>query len=237
MGNYSQIKHSVTKAGNTLIQNKTFLHFMIVVCLFNLIGYIMMREYNAIILGLLTGGIISRFSKNKTVILASTLFIVNFFIVGSLVKEGMKGMKKMKKKRTPIKKKVLGGKIKEAYSEADDEDETDDTEEQEVIADDARRSSGRSKKSDQSIDYAATVETAYDDLNNILGSDGIKNLTNDTQNLVSQQKQLAEAMQGMEPLIKNFAPLMDQATTMMKTMGNTGGLDKLVSMAKGSGVV
>ena len=115
----------------------------------------------------------------------------------------------------------------------DDEDEieqedSDFSETSEMTAFDRRKNDTiSSKKADKTIDYAATVETAYDDLNNILGGEGIKNLTNDTQNLVSQQKQLSEAMQGMEPLIKNFGPLMNQATEMMKTMGNSG-LTKLV---------
>jgi len=190
----------------------------------------MMRRYNAIILGLLAGGVITRFSKNKTVIMMATLFIVNFFITGSIVKEGMEGNKSNKLKQK---------KENEVKDNDDDEDEDEDEDEieqedsdfsetSEMTAFDRRKNDTiSSKKADKTIDYAATVETAYDDLNNILGGEGIKNLTNDTQNLVSQQKQLSEAMQGMEPLIKNFGPLMNQATEMMKTMGNSG-LTKLV---------
>jgi hypothetical protein len=37
------------------------------------------------------------------------------------------------------------------------------------------------------IDYASTLEEAYDNLDSILGGDGIKNLTNDTQKLMSKQ--------------------------------------------------
>ena len=158
----------------------------------------------------------------------ATLFIVNFFITGSIVKEGMEGNKSNKLKQK---------KENEVKDNDDDEDEDEDEIEQEdsdfsetseMTAFDRRKNDTiSSKKADKTIDYAATVETAYDDLNNILGGEGIKNLTNDTQNLVSQQKQLSEAMQGMEPLIKNFGPLMNQATEMMKTMGNSG-LTKLV---------
>ncbi|NBX39582.1 MAG: hypothetical protein EBR54_09285 [Flavobacteriia bacterium] len=59
------------------------------------------------------------------------------------------------------------------------------------------------------IDYAATVEDAYGDLNKILGGDGIKRLTDDTQKLMSQQMQLADAM-------KNMGPLLSQAKDMLK---------------------
>jgi hypothetical protein len=66
------------------------------------------------------------------------------------------------------------------------------------------------KKKTSDIDYAATIENAYDDLNNILGGDGIQKLTSDTQNLVSQQAKLAEAMAGMKPLIDGISPLVEQ---------------------------
>jgi hypothetical protein len=228
MGQLSKLKQTMTNTAKTIIHSKLVMNIMIVICLLNLIGYIMMRRYNAIILGLLAGGVITRFSKNKTVIMMATLFIVNFFITGSIVKEGMEGNKSNKLKQK---------KENEVKDNDDDEDEDEDEIEQEdsdfsetseMTAFDRRKNDTiSSKKADKTIDYAATVETAYDDLNNILGGEGIKNLTNDTQNLVSQQKQLSEAMQGMEPLIKNFGPLMNQATEMMKTMGNSG-LTKLV---------
>ena len=76
-------------------------------------------------------------------------------------------------------------------------------------------------KKNNRIDAAATVEDAYDDLNKILGSDGMKNLTKDTQSLVSQQKDLTEAMKGMGPLV-------EQASSMMKQMGGTAGIGSML---------
>ena len=67
---------------------------------------------------------------------------------------------------------------------------------------------GMYKKNDNRIDYAATVEDAYDDLNKILGGDGIKRLTDDTQKLMGQQLQLAEAMKGMSPLLNQAKQLL-----------------------------
>jgi hypothetical protein len=58
------------------------------------------------------------------------------------------------------------------------------------------------------IDYASTVEDAYGDLNKILGGDGIKRLTEDTQKLMGQQMQLADAMKSMTPLLKQAKSLM-----------------------------
>ena len=83
-------------------------------------------------------------------------------------------------------------------------------------------------KKNNRIDYASTVEDAYGDLNKILGGDGIKRLTDDTQKLMGQQMQLAEAM-------KSMTPLLTQAKTLM------GGLDMkqfgdITSIAKQFGV-
>ena len=76
-------------------------------------------------------------------------------------------------------------------------------------------------KKNNRVDYAATVEEAYDDLNNILGSDGIKNLTNDTQKLVAQQANLSKAMVSMGPLV-------GQVKEMMATMGGQDGVQGIL---------
>ena len=91
---------------------------------------------------------------------------------------------------------------------------------------------GRAKRGGSKIDYASTVEDAYDQLNSILGSDGIKSLTSDTQNLMQQQKQLTEAMSQISPLMNNIGPLLKQAQTMMGTMKSNGGVDQLNQLAK-----
>lgn len=58
------------------------------------------------------------------------------------------------------------------------------------------------------IDYASTLEGAYDNLDRILGSDGINKLTGDTQKLMAQQQKLFETMQGMLPMINQAKEMM-----------------------------
>jgi hypothetical protein len=80
------------------------------------------------------------------------------------------------------------------------------------------------------LDYAATVEDAYGDLNKILGGDGIKNLTADTQKLMSQQLQLADAM-------KSMTPLLEQAKSLIGgfDMKNFGNITEMAKQFKASG--
>ena len=73
------------------------------------------------------------------------------------------------------------------------------------------------------IDYAATVENAYDDLNKILGGDGVKNLTEDTNRLMEQQMKLAEAMESFGPMMDKMGPLMDTASKFMNMNGGGSG--------------
>ena len=87
------------------------------------------------------------------------------------------------------------------------------------------------QKKQQRVDYASTIEDAYTDLNKIIGGDGIKRLTDDTQKLMNQQLQLAEAM-------KNMSPLLDQAKSMlsgfdMKNMGDLAQMAKQFTMPGG----
>lgn len=79
------------------------------------------------------------------------------------------------------------------------------------------------------IDYATTLESAYTNLDTILGSDGINSLTKDTQKLMSQQQKLFDTVQGMLPAI-------NQAREMMSTidMSQLSGLANMAdSLTKG----
>jgi hypothetical protein len=67
---------------------------------------------------------------------------------------------------------------------------------------------------------------AYDNLQNIIGKDGVKGLTNQTKDLMEQQKVLMNNMKDMEPLIKSAQGFMNQI------MGS-GGLDGISKLFDG----
>ena len=62
--------------------------------------------------------------------------------------------------------------------------------------------------SNSRIDYATTLEDAYDNLDKILGSDGINKLSNDTQRLMQQQQKLFDTMSNMMPMINSAKDMM-----------------------------
>jgi len=80
---------------------------------------------------------------------------------------------------------------------------------------------GSDEEGGERIDYAKTLELAYDNLDKMLGKDGMKSLTNETKMLAEQQKGLMESLNNMAPMIK-------QAKETMKTLD----VDKIASLAK-----
>jgi len=87
---------------------------------------------------------------------------------------------------------------------------------------------GDDSKSGNRIDYASTLEQAYDNIENIIGEDGVRGLTDQTKSLMNQQKELMNNMKDIEPLLKSAQGFMEQMT------GN-GGLSGISKMLQGFG--
>ena len=58
------------------------------------------------------------------------------------------------------------------------------------------------------LDYAATIEQSYQNLDSLLGSDSIKQLTNDTQKLMAQQQNLFNTMNQMVPVLEGAQDML-----------------------------
>jgi len=78
------------------------------------------------------------------------------------------------------------------------------------------------------LDYAATIEQSYQNLDNILGSDSIKQLTNDTQKLMAQQQNLFNTMNQMVPVLKGAQDMLKgfNMNELTKSLGNMSDLTK-----------
>ena len=62
------------------------------------------------------------------------------------------------------------------------------------------------------LDHAASIEAAYDNLDKILSSNALQNMSRDTARLAEKQENLIKHM-------KNFQPIMEQASGMLKSFG------------------
>ena len=85
---------------------------------------------------------------------------------------------------------------------------------------------GSGKGSENRIDYASTLEQAYDNIENIIGEDGVRGLTDQTKSLMNQQKLLMENMKDMGPLLKSAEGFMKQVT-------GGGGIEGISKMLQG----
>lgn len=195
---------NLQKSFSKFLVNPLALKVVSAVAVINFLGYLILGNKQAVIYFLLIGLIVSYFSKNMILILGVPVLLVNLFAAGKKTAEGFKGGKE-------------GAETMKKEKETDVKEEKPKIEEKFEV--------GRKKgKGSYDIDYASTVEDAYDELNKIIGSDGIQRLTKDTQGLMNQQLELTKAMKDMGPMVDKIEPMMTQLGDMMAGMkGLTGG--------------
>ena len=237
-----------------LLTNKIVLNIVCVLSALNLIGYLAMGKITAILFFIVLAILITQFNKNMIIVLGVPLILVNLFVAkGYSFVEGMEdntttttttsssgnsdstamtpektgALKKVAQKAQD--KKTSGGTVMTPLETT--QDTTQDTNKDSFEVGRAKR-----RGAGPQIDYAATVEDAYDNLNSILGGEGIQKLTGDTQKLMKQQMQLAESMQAMKPMIDSLGPMMDQAKGMMSGLGDNKGMGDLMAMAGKLGI-
>jgi hypothetical protein len=230
-----------------LLSNKWILNFIVAISFLNIIAFIMLNETVALVYFILIGLIMFYFSKNMSIVLLVPLILVNLFIGTSKpsthTREGFgdpesdpksdpKPKKDDKKPSSPPpgNNSLIIAPLDNQHSEENNNTTVNNNNQQTGEPFEVGRNNKNKKGYD--IDYASTVEDAYDDLNKILGSDGIKRLTGDTQNLVKQQMKLAESMKSIEPLIAGMGPIMQQAQGMLSSLGGTENMTNLVKMAE-----
>jgi hypothetical protein len=186
---------------------------------------------NHVIVFILVGVIMTYFSKNMAIVLLVSLLIANLFSISIIFKEGFETEDKGNEKKNEKKSKdlmdssaVLDASVDSNSSDLQAESDTDAQPQGESFE------VGRGKRNTK-IDYASTITDAYSQLNELIGKDGIKSLTNDTQTLMQQQLQLADSMKAIGPLIEGITPLLSQVKGMMGGLDATS-LDGMKSLAK-----
>lgn len=199
---------------NKALGNKYVLYIVLFLAITNILGYMMMGDIRVLAFFALVGFVVSKFSKNMIIILGASMIATNFFLVGRKVSttiedmsgrrsiEGMSGRRSIEgmSGRRSVEgmsgnrgsKKEKKGK-KQGLSNMNNE----------VVAKNAKPVSSKER-----VDYATTVEQAYDNLENIVGKGGISKLTDDTSRLMDKQNKMFENLKGMGPLIGQYKEMM-----------------------------
>lgn len=198
------------------LENKIVLYVVAFISGTSLLNLVLTKKLNAVIFFIAVGYLTSFFNKNMIVIMLVALLSTNMLIHSRLtvLREGMddaadkkSGGGKSKKKKN---KEGLS-KIKPAVL-ADEETEEDELKNE--------------------INYASTIEAAYNNLDGILSSDALKNMTTDTQKLVDQQKKLMENVKQVQPMMENVLSMVkdsgidsNKMLSMFNQMSNKQGND------------
>lgn len=214
-----------SKMFSKILENKYVLYIVFFLAVTNLFSYMVANNHTAVAFFIITSVLIYYFCKNMIIVLGVPLILTSIFAVGKYKhrrrREGMEGsmdkdetaVKKEEKPKTPISNSEVIVPTESQETVTADNTATSsgsESHDEPGPADTAPKAgfTGINNKKNNRIDYAATVEDAYGDLSKILGGDGIKNLTTDTQKLMKQQLQLAEAMQSMTPLLEQAKTLI-----------------------------
>ena len=165
-----------------LLQNKYVLYLVLFIAITNILGYLAIEDFRSLMVFIAVAALASHFSKNMIVVLGSALIGTNVLYASSRMREGFKEGNTKKDNADKIKKIMQKKKEQMAVSEG-----KPDKVELEEVEEDVEVKTPR-------VDYAATMEIAYDNLNKMLGEGGMKNLTKDTKGLMEQQKDLMKQL-------------------------------------------
>lgn len=193
----------------SLLKDRNVLYVVLFIAVMNLFGYLMLRDLDAVMFFVALGLLTSYFSKNMIVVMLVAMVGTNLLMTQRRSrKEGFEGEKDSDDEQSEKKKKKKDEVVKVASAVTDEEEAT-----------------GRKPK----LDYAGTLEKAYDNLDKLLGSDALQHMGERTQNLAAQQANLMETMKGIEPMMQRAGQMLEGLD-----VGQMGGMiEKLTSKISG----
>lgn len=180
---------------NSSMKDKRVLYIVLFLAVTNLFGFLMARNFNAVVIFLLVGFVATYFSRNMIVVMMVAMVVSNI-VAGTnamgMIREGMEN----DDKENGDKEKKEDGEDKEKMSTLS------------PASLDEEVPSKKSKKKAK-VDYAGTLEAAYDNLDNLLSSDALKNMSSDTQRLAEKQKLLMGNIKKLEPMMQKASSMLD----------------------------
>jgi hypothetical protein len=226
---------------NKIIHNKYILYIVFLFSIITFFAQLISGNIDMIIIFFCLAIITYYFTSNMIIVLIIPVIVVNLFnyLLPSKLhsgKEGMENKNPDQEKIDVVLKKPKTASNSQVVLPSDENINTNSTDDlstsNEEFKNHDSKESNKDKKKKYHIDYASTVEEAYDNLNSVVGSEGIQNLTKDTKKLMKQQMQLAEAMKSMKPLMESMTPLLNQAGSLLNTMGGNENISNLAKMAQ-----
>tara|TARA_Y100000389_G_scaffold36102_1_gene30683 strand:- start:13820 stop:14473 length:654 start_codon:yes stop_codon:yes gene_type:complete len=202
----------------TLLKNKYVLYAVFALTLTNMFGYLMMKNYEALMIFSVVGLLTRYFSKNMIIIMGFALSVTNMWVSGKFVKEGLIGEDDENDHADEEPEQDTESKICKAKN--DDGVEFDGTlndegtcvpnEKKEAMSKLAPASVDGDDSVGPNLDYAGSLEAAYDNLDKLLDSDAMKQMGNDTEKLAQKQKKLMGNISKLQPLMKTASSMLEK---------------------------
>ena len=225
----------------SLLKDRNVLYAVFFIAITNLFALLMFRQFEAILFFLIVGLLTSYFSKNMIIIMLAALLSTNFLIgtklLGNAVKEGM-GTKEPVKEDKPVSeedKPISVVPPVKATATAKLPAKPKKTDEKFSTLSPASVREG--EFIDTKVDYASTLEAAYDNLDKLLGSDAIRTMTEDTHRLAEKQKVLMGNIKQLQPMMQTAGKMLDGLNVGQMSDMLTGLEDKFKKFSGGAGLM
>ena len=183
---------------NSLLRDKNVLYIVAFLAATNVLSYLMAGNYESIVFFGVVGYLATYYSKNMIVILLISMLTTNLLLGTRMLKRNVEAMANNDKPK-----------------EKKNEEEENSTEE--MSNNDVKETKPK-EKMQPNIDYAATLEQAYDNLDNLIGQDGIKKMGEQTERLASKQKELMQNIESMGPMLEKAGSMLNSLP--LENLGN-----------------
>jgi hypothetical protein len=189
----SKLLKTVNKEVLSLKKNKSVLYILFAVTVAVLLGLLSISQVYPVAIFVLTSLLIRTQTNNMVVILLLSLSVTFLYISYRCVKEGFDG-----------KDGEENNDETESYKNKPKE-KNDNREQMRML-----KPKNLDDNDDETpyVDTASTLEDAYKNFEDILGSDGLSKLSEETQKLAKQQTNLVQAMNQMGPMVKQMQGVM-----------------------------
>ena len=186
----------------TLLKDKNVLRFVSLIAIINLISYVMIFDYDSVAFFAIIGFLTTYFSKNVIVVLIVAMTATNLLAIirrkNIKSSEGFGGKGSERKGKVAVQDPSID--FKPATSSEDEEIAT-----------------GVAGK----LDQGATIESAYENLENMLDSKAISKMSGKT-------KELAKRQQNLHKQIQTLQPAMKQSFELLNKMGGADGINGMI---------
>jgi hypothetical protein len=192
------------------------------IALLDVLGYLMRQEFSALLLFYLVAMLTFYYTKNMTIVLASALIVTTLTHVLKYslnIKEGFKeGQASDESTTSPtsptsktsptsptsqgeIKVKELEDQIKILQNQLDASSNVQDPYQNQIKLSPGLYNIPNKDQLAKQLGKADKMETAYNDLEKVIGENGIKSMSSNTKELVKQQKELLNGLKEITPAL------------------------------------